>query len=463
MKNTQNKIIVNLAGTYEEGSTYYIGRVADADALINLGNSQKFADAIANKVVIVNSSAFRVKAANNPHIADKLKNSGVDCWRIDGGTDAFTDYKRIDRVSVRRDYVVDFDNLTTSLKLMRKEVICPHCHNIRTKAQMHGVYCEQCLTEASSNSVCLARRFSYHDYSGGYPINEKIDEANTIVFGTEIERDFVCESYDVDFYDTLNEALLKSCDLLYKFNKTRQPVRDAVFMHDGSLTNGGVEWITFPHTYAHYKKNAATFDAVLENMRQYYFTSSNRTGNHIHINRSYFDGVSARDKDKSRFAAAKIAVILAENWDEFCAIAKRDIHNCGYTEKPTQKKTDNVFTIARKTLDYECSHNTAVNLQHRDTIELRIFGGIDSAADLLFILDITNALARFAKHKSLEKAQSASVVDICRYLIDKKEHGAEIVKRLTDKGLTAQAEKVTEYLQTITGGADATDSSAAEV
>ena len=452
MKKKNNKIVVSLAGTYEEGAQYIIARIADKNILQAIGNSEKFSKVIANEVVIVNTSAYRVKAANNPHLAKKLKGAGVDAWRIDGGAAAFVECKNITRINTRREYIVNIDTLEVKMKLAKTEAICARCHNIVNKTDLHGNFaCTSCLLGNGDgrNETALAYRYGYHEFSGKYLLTEKPDEENTLYFGTEIERDYTADRYDNNFRENLESATLAVSDILYNNFKNANTQRDNVFMYDGSLINGGVEWITYPHTYAHYKKNADKIDAALETFNEFNFAASERTGNHIHINRSYFDGKNARDKDKSRLAAAKIALIFAEHWNAFCAIAQRDINRTGYTEQPTQRKTDNLFTLARKTLENEHEHNTAVNLQHAATIELRIFAGINSAADLLLYLDIASALAKYAKIKSLEKTQRATLADVMHYLTDKKTHLAEIINRLKEKDLAEEAKDLETYLATL--------------
>lgn len=431
------KFKTEIKGWRTISNDYYIVKIIDdRETLRNIGNTDKFIDCIIGQVVVVNSTAWRVKSENNPHIAKALKDAGVDNWRIDGGTEAFANYKNIKRTEDTREYLIDIDAFTCQYLLARNERVCKSCGKVVKKNEIHGKFCKYCLLNG------LAKRFSYHSYYDGYRVlDKKIDTSKTLVFGAEIERDY---SGNLSmFEENKDDALVSVCDKLYKLNSKDRTQRENVFMYDGSLQGGGVEWITFPASYDYYKKHKDRTQAALDIFKQFDFKDSAAAGNHIHINRDFF----GTDIDASRFAAAKIGVILAENWSEFCAIAGRDIRRTSYTTKPEHKKSDNLFTTVRKVLSDECDHCTAVNLQHGATIEIRLWSAIKDASDLLLYLDITSALAIFAKKKTLDAAQKASVVDVCKYLTDKNDHLPEIIKRLKDKNHTKQASEVEAYLK----------------
>ena len=76
----------------------------------------------------------------------------------------------------------------------------------------------------------------------------------------------------------------------------------------------------------------------------------------------------------------------------------------------------------------------AINQQHDKTIEVRLWGGIDTAEDLLLFINLTKALAKCAKFKSIESVQKMSFKDYLKK-VDKK-YLTEIKKRLNDRGIT---------------------------
>ena len=404
-------------------------------------NSERFSTILANKIILVNKDTHRVDAQYNPHIESELLKNNCNNWRIDDLDDC-TETRYPISINKRAEYFVDFDNGEFARKLCKNERICKHCGSIVDKSKIVGAYCERCILAKDG----LGYRYSYHTFCGPYTIKEKhIDQSKTALFGAEIERDYLLGNYDGDFDDDLYRTMLAAVKTLYRDELKNENVeRKAVFMRDSSLTFDGIEWITFPQTYKQYKKQANVIDEVLQIMKKYNFGNSKSVGNHIHINRKFF-GDTNDNSDESRFAGAKMALLLNEYWDEFLAIAKRKDIN--YANKPIQNKQDKLFSLITKTLDTEHHHSVAVNLHHRDTIEIRIWAGIDNSSDLLLFLDLTQALATFAKKKSLESCQKAQFIDILSFLTDKKEHLTEIKKRLNKKSITKYDESINALIE----------------
>ena len=406
---------------------------------INTRNSDKFARILADKIVFVTKDSLRVNSQVNPHIASELIEQHCDNYRIDDF------YNCISRslpfnADKEAEYIVNFEQGTAKRKLNANERECKHCHRIVSKNRIIGAFCETCLTREDG----FAFRYNYHSFGGKYTIYEKNLNQNKIpVFGAEIERDYL-GGWSSDFEYDLKNAMLKAVKILYgeKLNSP-QAKRKTVFMRDGSLECDGIEWITFPQSYKAYKKEASKIDEVLKMMRKYNFGNSENVGNHIHINRKFF-GDTESNRDESRFAGAKMALLVNEYWEEFLAIARRE--ESDYAEKPIQSKEDKLFTLVRKTMDDEYNHTVAVNLQHNDTIEIRVWAGINNVSDLLLFLDLTQALAIFAKKKSLESCQKAKFKDILAYLTDKKEHLLEIRKRLNEYDIKKHNETIDEML-----------------
>lgn len=435
-KETKNQLKVNLT----DRCSWHALVLGGVDDIMAAGNSEKLANAMHDSVVIV-ADDWRVYGAINTHMAQRLEAAGVDGWRVDG-----IGKKGVQRYSVYtegawqcREYVVDINTWEAAPVLAKNEAICKECGAIVLKTKIVGCYCLKCL-RANNKRHGFAYRYGYHEFNGEYKVFEKIDTTKEPVFGVEIERDYL-GGYSSDFSKDLDAATFGAVKALYNLKKKQE--RRSVFMYDGSLTYGGVEWITYPQTLKGYTKERKQYAAALEIFKKYNFTNTTRAGNHIHINRDFFG-----DADSARFAAAKMALILAENWAQFCAIVGRDIHNTDYTQKPHHQKNDSIFTLAEKTINSEHAHSVAVNLQHSATIELRLFGGIDSVDDLHLYIDIARALAFFVKKKGLETCQRASVVDMCKYINMKAEHLPEIAARLKAKEFEQEAAEVLKLLDT---------------
>lgn len=212
-------------------------------------------------------------------------------------------------------------------------------------------------------------------------------------------------------------------------------------MYDGSLNNGGLEWITFPHSFDWYVKNKDKFDKAISAIREKGFTNTKRAGNHIHINRSYFG-------NDAEFCACKIALLFNTYWNEFVALAGRNINECRYTQKPNQSKDDSLFEVVSKTINNRRTHEIAVNLQHSATIEIRLWSAIKNADDLIFFLDNMQALARFVKRASLEKIQRAEFTDFMKYY--KLKSSLKTAKeKLSNRRITKWTDKIKELTEKV--------------
>ena len=243
---------------------------------------------------------------------------------------------------------------------------------------------------------------------------EKVDTKKTLVFGCEIERDYILSANKTGAYfgSSLKSAML---DIIRETqgdqldNGTLR--REQVFMSDGSLHQSGLEWITFPHTFDWYVQNKDKLDMALKSIHQRGFKDSQLAGNHIHMNRDFF--TNKNGKNTAMYCASKIAVLFSKYWEGFCAIARRT--KTRYAQIPNQKFDDDVFTIVEKTLNQVHKHEASVNLQHSDTIEIRLWSAIRGVDDLLFFLDNMQALARYVKKCGLETIQKAKFTDFMKY------------------------------------------------
>lgn len=384
----------------------------DVDKIIRYSNKPKIAKIIAGKWVVISLYSDRLYANLNPHIKDTLIYFNCCDWVINGYNYIAEESKPLETTrGIRfRNIYFNFKTGEFKHKAIRDKNKCCMCGEPLNEHNRVGRYCRSCLISSRG----LAYRFGYHDYQDGYPTPAKVDTTKVPVFGCEIERDYRSSSNKSggDFGEALRRAMVEIIketqgDQLEKGTLKREQV----FMSDGSLTNGGMEWITFPHTFDWYIKNQDKLDRAIKAIKHYGFTSTSYAGNHIHMNRDFF--TTKRGKVDAKFCAGKIAVLINKFWNEFCLIANRK--NTRYTNKPSQECTDDLWEICEKTLRDQHEHSVAVNLQHSATIEIRLWGAIKDAGELLFYLDNMQALARFVKVSSLEKVQRAKFTDFMKY------------------------------------------------
>ena len=108
--------------------------------------------------------------------------------------------------------------------------------------------------------------------------------------------------------------------------------------------------------------------------------------------------------------------------------------------------------LFEKSINNSSNHSIAINTQHNNSIEFRIWSGINSIDDLLLYIDITQSLAIYAKKKSLETCQKCNFVDLFKHLTDKAEHLPMIIERLEAKGIETYSNRLKSLVET-SGGA----------
>lgn len=431
-----------------KSNTYGIAYIPNTKNLV-ANNSQPFRDIVKNNYVIINLRNNRIENNLNPHIKEKLDEAHIINYRIDGNY-SFIITNKIEPSVVDNDDCDDDDEESYEIGINvnfsngefsviegegANYAVCLTCGRKTLQSNIFGKYCRRCLTKRTG----LAYRFDYHDYSDGYPAPAKVDTTKTPIFGCEIERDYKETN---DFSSDLTGSML---DIVKIFNEKELEdgtlKRGEVFMYDGSLNNGGLEWITFPHSFDWYVKNKDKFDKAISAIREKGFTNTKRAGNHIHINRSYFG-------NDAEFCACKIALLFNTYWNEFVALAGRNINECRYTQKPNQSKDDSLFEVVSKTIENRRTHEIAVNLQHSATIEIRLWSAIKNADDLIFFLDNTQALARFVKKASLEKIQKAEFTDFMKYY--KLKSSIKMAKeKLSNRRITKWTDKIKKLTEKV--------------
>lgn len=432
----ENKKIFKLILARETQDNYKLVKMLSTNTIKNNGNTERFCEIIADKWLIINRNTKRIENDLNPHLAEKLAAANCNNWRVDNLTYCISEEKYFS-TDTTATYQFDTENGTITRKLNNGEQYCKNCSTPQPKSKIFGYYCKNCLTARNG----LAYRFGYHSFGGEYKVYEKIDTTKTAVFGCEIERDYL-NGWSSNFDNDLQTAMFEVVKTMHaKEIKAKKKIdRANVFMSDGSLTQSGCEWITYPQSYKAYKAQKNKFAQALEIFKKHNFGNSQNVGNHIHINRNYFGSYQ-----NSKINACKLALLFGRFWNEFKAIAKRN--NTEYTARPSHKAEDDLFTLVEKSINSQNAHGVAINTQHDNTIEFRIWSGIDNVEDLLLYIDITQSLAMFVKKKSLETLQKCNFVDLFKNIADKSEHITEIITRLKDKNITTHNRELKKLIE----------------
>ena len=131
-------------------------------------------------------------------------------------------------------------------------------------------------------------------------------------------------------------------------------------------------------------------------------------GLHFHLDREFFEGASVP-------AAGIIQYIIYSNYQFFASISHRDKYHLDYAcNVDSRKEIDASYRNATTS-----NHEYAVNVSNAGTLELRIFGGkIDTANKFFAALDITQAIATYAKKTPTYKVKNFRLIDLIKYLRD---------------------------------------------
>lgn len=266
---------------------------------------------------------------------------------------------------------------------------CENCGSVLTtkKEKKRGI-CSNCMASRCNHL------YGYHSRpQRGRPLFEYIDKrAKKAHFGIEVELDYI------------RDASVRAPQLGAIINEDPfTPL--AYFETDGSL-NGGFEVITRPLTFDGYEKIEPTLDKLYNFAHEHHAKFGERNGMHIHIDNEYLNDCDGGLPKAQSF----LEYMIHHFYDFWASISGRKDGAFGYAHK--KSSATNLFGAIQNLYDTE--HSLAVNLSNSSTTELRIFGGkIASKDDLLAVLDIAQALARFVKEATIaqiSKATPASII-----------------------------------------------------
>ena len=227
--------------------------------------------------------------------------------------------------------------------------------------------------------------------------NEKDNEEN-LYLGIELE--ISGSSQESDDEEDAREIL----EIIQKNNE------DSVyFKHDGSIN--GFEIVFHPHTIKAYNEyNWKRIFAIIKRLG--YTNDDKKAGFHVHISRSYF-GDTAQQSE----ALAKLVFLLYKFKTEIEPLAGRknsDYATYNTIGLETAKRNDFCGTF------YWYSKNSgkysAINCQHKDTFEIRIFDGVTDKVRFMDILNFIENLCAIVKCTSIADITKVRLEDFMPFL-----------------------------------------------
>lgn len=252
----------------------------------------------------------------------------------------------------------------------------------------------------------LIHNYNYKPAKMHFYSKEKEDiNKNNLYLGIELE--ISGSSKDSDSEEDAKEIVKVFKETLV--NK-KAPIEDVVyFKHDGSIN--GFEIVFHPHTVkAYHEYNWKKFFSTIKRLG--YTNDDSKAGFHIHISRSYF-----RDESQQNEALAKLVFLMYKFKTEIEPLAgRKDSDYATYSAKALKRVKENDFLGTFRWYCDSCGKYSAINCQHEDTFEIRIFDGVTDKVRLIDILNLVENLCVIVKCTSITDITKVRLEDFMPFL-----------------------------------------------
>lgn len=217
---------------------------------------------------------------------------------------------------------------------------------------------------------------------------------NNLYIGFELEFDYtkrILSPTDKKRVIKDNNNILRSSEYLY-------------YMLDGSVRNG-LEMISQPSTYKFYLLNRNNFEKIFSSVKNHGYVASSACGLHFHINKDFF----SRDLTSDEYYSGlqKLLTLCDKFWPDLVKLSKRPPQKLyrwasKYNISPNAIVDKIVDCNVRGVRNPSFSKYMAVNLNHNDTIEFRIFSSTLDSDEFYAMLKFVVNVAYTAKYKDDE-------------------------------------------------------------
>lgn len=264
--------------------------------------------------------------------------------------------------------------------------------NFNTGHILHSEPIFETSNETSQPVKKYIHSYNYKpEYIPHYMENENPD--TTLLLGTEIE----VAGNDPVIDGRIKEDTVKKC--IQIINNSDSDEENLIYStHDGTVQ---IEFDTMPCSLG-FHKNKMNYKEMFEYLDSvgYKGHDCDCAGLHIHADRKYL----GRTKFQQDLVIAKILYIIEKFNDDLCIIARR---NNGYSVFCGDKCTsDTAVTLYGKYRD--TGKKAALNLQHPNTIEFRMFRSTLKYETLLLTLELVQDIINFSKNISFEELEDMS-------------------------------------------------------
>jgi hypothetical protein len=381
-------------------------------------------DTISNKVYVIRrgnvygyfeiddetkKNVFNVCSHTN-HILTGLKNDYNERYLVNGNT--FTTIAYTNKNTFHCDMCGSRETRTSE---MPKVDLCGYCYNRATNS--FKVAKVELPKDIKTFKDITTKTIGQPHTSKELTFLNAGKEKNPLYMGVELEVDTGYRNYDYDGdgdededEDESNGREYSSSTqnvIAHKILKTLSPNGSAYTMWDGSLNNG-FEIATHPATLKSHLKDFNYKGAFKELVSLGYNSHSAGTcGLHIHLSRSYF----GKTRREQMINGGKLAYFIEKYWYDFVEFSRRTETqlerwaNKGrlknemdmYIGKTSTKALNSYMVQALKDNYERMGKYSAVNTQHANTFEIRIFRGTLKYETFIATLTMVDTLARLIK------------------------------------------------------------------
>lgn len=248
----------------------------------------------------------------------------------------------------------------------------------------------------SSRSKTYIHQFNYvPKYIKHFMPGESED--TTLLLGAEIE---VGGNNNISSDNDKNSTVKKCIQIM---NGSDSDEENLIYStHDSTVQ---IEFDTMPCSLE-FHKNKMNYREMFEYLDEegYKGHDCETAGLHIHANRSYL----GKSRISQELVISKILYILEKFNDEICVIARRDND---YSEFAGEKQNeDSIVELYGKYKDK--GKRAALNLQHKDTIEFRMFKSTLKYETFILTLEFVKDIIDYAKSVDIEEIELAKWSDL---------------------------------------------------
>ena len=248
----------------------------------------------------------------------------------------------------------------------------------------------------SSRSKTYIHQFNYvPKYIKHFMHGESED--TTLLLGAEIE---VGGNNNISSDNDKNSTVKKCIQIM---NGSDSDEENLIYStHDSTVQ---IEFDTMPCSLE-FHKNKMNYREMFEYLDKegYKGHDCETAGLHIHANRNYL----GKSRISQELVISKILYILEKFNDEICVIARRDND---YSEFAGEKQNeDSIVELYGKYKDK--GKRAALNLQHKDTIEFRMFKSTLKYETFILTLEFVKDIIDYAKSVDIEEIELAKWSDL---------------------------------------------------